>query len=121
MKILNICLIQAGFSSYGLPKKDLSITKEVATEMKDKEHDKALAVQSIVFTITEDEETLAEMALKYMVIFCDFENESNKELEDSIFKEMQQVYIDKANEFLVPAHLPALYRPHLQDMINSED
>ncbi|WP_156009214.1 hypothetical protein [Treponema phagedenis] len=41
------------------------------------------------------------MALKYMVIFCDFENESNKELEDSIFKEMQQVYIDKANEFLV--------------------
>ncbi|QEJ98171.1 hypothetical protein [Treponema phagedenis] len=37
----------------------------------------------------------------YWAAYRRIENESNKELEDSIFKEMQQVYIDKANEFLV--------------------
>ena len=110
MHIYDYNLIHAVFNLNASPTADLKISQELKTEEPEKNAEKTMVMQSIIFTITENEKLIAVIGLKYLVALINYEAAIQKELETFIFERMQHVYIDKANDLLVPAHLPAVHR-----------
>ena len=53
---------------------------------------------------------IAELLLKYFITIEEIMDKADEEVEDFVFERMQHVYINQANEFLIPAHLPPLYK-----------
>ena len=121
MRLDDYTLIQSTFNLNKVPEKSLNISQEYRTEvLRQQEDDRVLMIQSTLFTITESSDLIAELLLKYFITVEDILDITDEEIEDFVFERMQYIYINQANEFLIPAHLPPLYKKDVFSPIKSK-
>ena len=121
MRLDDYTLVQSTFNLNKVPEKSLGISQKYRTRMlRQQEDNRMLMIQSTLFTIKEDADLIAELLLKYFIVIEDVVDINDEGVEDFVFERMQYVYISQANEFLVPAHLPPLYKENVSAPIKSE-
>ena len=121
MRLDDYTLIQSTFNLSKVPEESLNISQEYRTEVvRQQEDNRMLMVQSTLFTITESSNFIAELLLKYFITVEDILDITDEEIEVFVFERMQYVYIDQANKFLIPAHLPPLYKKDVFSPIKSK-
>lgn len=121
MRLDDYTLIQSTFNLSKVPEESLNISQEYRTEVvRQQEDNRMLMIQSTLFTITESSVLIAELLLKYFITVEDILDVTDAEIEDFVFERMRYTYINQANEFLIPAHLPPLYKKDVFSPIKSK-
>ena len=119
MRIDDIFLIQAAFNIYQPPTKDLQILREYRTEKTQENEQTLLVVQSVLFTITQEEDVVAEILLKYLIAVFDGNDIPEDERDLLLFNHMRHTYMAKANDFLMSAHFPVAYEKDIHQIQKS--
>lgn len=108
LTIKDILLMESTFVLKNYPEEELYINETVISNVIFAEDNDITVIQHVSFVIKEikSERIIATLLLRYGFNIIKVNKITKEEIEKSMFKKMQQFYINKANEFFNSAKLP---------------